>query len=83
MQPLGKPLALGVNNVDVAVVGMGEMDSSFSSHSTSKEMGVPEIWVKAINEDHGKILKRLRVTEIIHVKRMARRIAQACRVPTS
>jgi trk system potassium uptake protein TrkA len=76
-------LALGVNNVDVAVVSMGEkMDSSILIALHLKEMGVPEIWVKAINEDHGKILKRLGVTEIIHVeKEMARRIAQSLSRP--
>jgi trk system potassium uptake protein TrkA len=76
-------LALGVNNVDVAVVSMGEkMDASILIALHLKEMGVPEIWVKAINEDHGKILKRLGVTEIIHVEKgMAERIAQSLSRP--
>jgi trk system potassium uptake protein TrkA len=76
-------LALGVNSVDVAVVSMGEkMDASILIALHLKEMGVPEIWVKAINEDHGKILKRLGVTEVIHVeKEMAERIAQSLSRP--
>ncbi len=76
-------LALGINNVDVAVVSMGEkMDASILIALHLKEMGVPEIWVKAINEDHGKILKRLGVTEIIHVEKgMAERIAQSLSRP--
>lgn len=76
-------LALGVNNVDVAVVSMGEkMDASILIALHLKEMGVPEIWVKAINEDHGKILTRLGVTEIIHVEKgMAERIAQSLSRP--
>jgi trk system potassium uptake protein TrkA len=76
-------VALGVDNVDVAVVSMGEkMDSSILVALHLKEMGVPEIWVKAINEDHGKILKRLGVTEVIHVeKEMAKRIAQSLSRP--
>jgi len=65
------------------VVSMGEkMDSSILIALHLKEMGVPEIWVKAINEDHGKILKRLGVTEVIHVeKQMAQRIAQSLSKP--
>jgi trk system potassium uptake protein TrkA len=76
-------LALGINNVDVAVVSMGEkMDASILIALHLKEMGVPEIWVKAINEDHGKILTRLGVTEVIHVeKAMAERIAQSLSRP--
>jgi trk system potassium uptake protein TrkA len=76
-------LALGVENVDVAIVSMGErMDASILIALHLKEMGVREIWVKAINEDHGKILKRIGVTEVIHVeKEMAQRIAQGLSKP--
>ena len=76
-------LALGVDSVDVGIVSMGErMDASILIALHLKEMGVPEIWVKAMNEDHGKILKRLGVTEVIHVeKEMALRIAQSLSRP--
>lgn len=71
-------ITLGVENVDVAVVSMGQkMDSSILVALHLKEMGVKEIWVKALSEDHGKILKRIGVTEVIHVEReMAERVAQ-------
>jgi len=60
--------ALGVDNVDVAIVSLGEkMDASILVSLHLKELGLNEIWVKAISEDHGKILKRLGVTEVIHV----------------
>jgi trk system potassium uptake protein TrkA len=69
--------ALGVDNVDVAIVSLGEkMDASILVSLHLKELGLNEIWVKAISEDHGKILKRLGVTEVIHVEKdMAHRIA--------
>ena len=69
--------ALGVEEVDVAVVSLGEkMDASILVSLHLKELGLSEIWVKAISEDHGKILKRLGVTEVIHVEKdMAHRVA--------
>jgi len=69
--------ALGVEEVDVAIVSLGEkMDASILVSLHLKELGLKEIWVKAISEDHGKILKRLGVTEVIHVEKdMAHRIA--------
>jgi trk system potassium uptake protein TrkA len=70
--------ALGVDTVDVAVVSLGEkMDASILVTLHLKEMGIPEIWVKAISDDHGKVLKRLGVDEVIYVEReMAERVAQ-------
>jgi trk system potassium uptake protein TrkA len=69
--------ALGVEEADVAVVSLGEkMDASILVSLHLKELGLKEIWVKAISEDHGKILKRLGVTEVIHVEKdMAHRVA--------
>jgi len=71
-------LALGVNDVDVAVVSLGErMDASILIALHLKEMGIREIWVKAISDEHGKILKRIGVDEVIHVeKEMAERVSQ-------
>lgn len=71
-------MALGVEEVDVAIVSLGEkMDASILVSLHLKELGLKEIWVKAISEDHGKILEHLGVTEVIHVEKdMAHRIAQ-------
>ena len=68
----------GIENVDVAVVSLGQkMDASVLVTLHLKEMGIKEIWAKAISEDHGKILKRLGVTEVIYVeKEMGERVAQ-------
>jgi len=76
-------IGLGVDNVDVGVVSLGEkMDASILVTLHLKEMGVPEIWVKAINDDHGKILQRLGVDEVIHVeKEMAERVAHSMSRP--
>ncbi len=68
---------IGKENVDVAVVSLGEkMDASVLVTLHLKELGIKEIWVKAISEDHGKILKKLGVSEVIHVeKEMGERVA--------
>jgi len=69
---------VGIENVDVAVVSLGQkMDASVLVTLHLKELGIKEIWAKAISEDHGKILTRLGVTEVIYVeKEMGERVAQ-------
>lgn len=58
--------ALGVQDVDVAVIGLGtSLDASVLVTLYLKEMGVKEIVAKAITEDHGKILRTIGATEII------------------
>jgi trk system potassium uptake protein TrkA len=47
-----------------------------------QEIGVKAILVKALDEDHEKILKRVGATEIIHPERdMARRVARGLSTP--
>ncbi|MBI3814633.1 MAG: TrkA family potassium uptake protein [Nitrospinae bacterium] len=58
--------ALGVQDADVAVIGLGtSLDASVLVTLYLKEMGVKEIVAKAITEDHGKILRTIGATEII------------------
>ena len=59
--------AVGLNEVDVAVISLGErMDIITLAALHLKEIGVPFIAVKALSEEHGRILKALGVDEIIH-----------------
>ena len=63
-------IALGVHDVDAAVIGLGtSLDASVLVTLYLKEMGVKEIVAKAITEDHGKILKTIGATEIIFPER--------------
>jgi len=60
-------LALNVQDVDMAVVGLGtKLDHSILITLYLKEMGIKEIIVKATTEDHGKILNMLGATQIIY-----------------
>lgn len=69
--------AIGVGEVDAAVVSLGErMDIITLAALHLKEMGIPFIAVKALSEDHGKILTALGVNEIIFPEKdMAVRLA--------
>ena len=60
-------MALNVQDADFAVVGLGtRLDHSVLVTLHLKELGVKEVIVKAITEDHGKILKMLGATEIVY-----------------
>lgn len=75
--------AQGVREVDAAVVSTGER-SHLSTLITLylKELKVPRILVKAISEDHGKILEKVGATDVIYPEKdMARKIAHSLSTP--
>jgi trk system potassium uptake protein len=58
--------ALGVNEVDFAVVAIGEsLENSVLSVLALHELGIREIWAKASTKQHGLILTRLGVTKVV------------------
>jgi trk system potassium uptake protein TrkA len=69
--------AIGVSDVDAVIISLGErMDVITLAALHVKEMGVPYIAVKALSEEHGRILTALGVNEVIHPeKEMAIRLA--------
>lgn len=70
--------ALGLQDADAVVVSLGEqMDASILVTLYLKELGLKEIVVKAVSEDHGKVLHLIGATEIVHPERdTARRVAR-------
>jgi trk system potassium uptake protein len=70
--------ALGIQDSDAVVVSLGErMDASILVTLYLRELGVKKIVVKAVSEDHGKILHLIGATEIVHPERdTARRVAR-------
>jgi len=68
---------LGVADADVVIVCLGEeIDSSILVTLHLRELGVKEIWVKAMTEDHGKILHMIGANNVIFPERdMAERVA--------
>jgi len=75
--------AQGVNEMDAVVVSTGE-HSHLSTLITLylKELKVRRILVKAISEDHGRILERVGASDVIYPEKdMARRIAHSLSTP--
>ncbi|MDC3414686.1 TrkA family potassium uptake protein [Aquibacillus sp. 3ASR75-11] len=69
--------SLGIRNFDCAIISLGDdLESSILATLLLKEMGMKQIWVKARNENHQKVLERIGADRIIHPERdMAKRIA--------
>ncbi|WP_438318713.1 potassium channel family protein [Candidatus Caldatribacterium sp. SIUC1] len=77
--------ALGVKNFDVAIVSIGnDIQSSVLTTLAVKELGVPFIVARAINEMHGKILEKIGADRVIFPERdMALRVAKTLAFPNA
>jgi len=73
---------LGVGDVECAIASLGERRDIITVASLPlKDLSVPYIAVKALSEEHGRILKAIGVHEIIHPEkdaatRLARRLVR-------
>lgn len=69
--------ALGIRNFDVVVVAIGQdIQSSILTTLLLKEIGVPMLIVKAQNELHGKVVKKIGADKVIFPERdMGQRVA--------
>ncbi len=74
---------LGIEDYHVAVIAMGtDLESSVVTSITVKMAGVEEVWAKAINRMHHRILAKIGVDRIIHPEEeMGRHIAQMLHNP--
>jgi len=70
--------ALGIRNFDVAIVSIGnDIQSSVLTTLALKDMGVPFIIARAINENHGKILSKVGADRVIFPEKdMAIKVAK-------
>jgi len=68
---------LGISEADAVVVSLGErIDASILVTYYLRELGLKEIYAKAISEDHGKILNVIGASEVIFPEKdMAERVA--------
>lgn len=69
--------ALGVQEMDAAIISLGgRMDVITLAALHVRELGVPHVAVKALSEEHGRILKALGIQDIIFPEKdMAMRLA--------
>jgi len=76
--------AVGINNVDVAIVGIGtDLEASILTTLTLKEMGVKEIVSRAVTEEHGKVLEKVGATKVVFLERdMGMRVANSLISPS-
>jgi trk system potassium uptake protein TrkA len=70
-------ISLGIPDIDAAIISLGsKMDVIILAALQFIELGVPYVAVKALSEDHGKILHAIGVHEVIHPEKdMAIRLA--------
>jgi trk system potassium uptake protein TrkA len=68
---------LGCGDFPVAVVGIGtSVESSVLTAAALVDLGIPQIWAKALTPAHGKILERIGVGHVIYPEADAgRRVA--------
>jgi trk system potassium uptake protein TrkA len=58
--------AAGIQDVDVAIVSIGEnIESSVLAVMLLKELGIPEVIAKAVSPLHARILERLGVSRVV------------------
>lgn len=72
---------LGVDDIDVVVVGVGnDIEASILTASRLLKFGHPEVWAKAISEPHAEILGQLGISHVIRPEHdMGRRTAHLVR----
>lgn len=75
--------AAGINDVDVAVVSIGEnIESSLLVVTLLREIGIAKIVAKAVTPLHGRILEKLGVSRVVFPEReMAVRVAHGLVMP--
>lgn len=58
---------LGVADFRHAIVGIGDnLASSLMTLMALSELGIPDIWVKALTEDHGRIAQRIGAHHVVY-----------------
>jgi trk system potassium uptake protein TrkA len=75
--------AAGIQDVDIAVVSIGEkIEASLLVVTVIKELGIKNIVAKAVTPLHGRILEKLGVTRVVFPEReMAVRLAHSLVIP--
>lgn len=68
--------ALAVDEVDVAVVSIGNVEQNMMCTMLLKEMGVPIVVSKAINDLHGAMLHKIGADKVVYAEKdMGQRLA--------
>lgn len=57
---------LGASEYRRAVVGIGSIEDSVLCVAILSDLGVPEVWAKALTDRHGHILQRVGANHVVH-----------------
>lgn len=73
----GSMRGLGLSNMDHVFISFGDdIQASVLTALLLKELGVPQVWAKAHDDHHAKVLEKIGVDRVIHPEKdMAKRIA--------
>ncbi len=76
--------AVGIMNVDIAVVGIGtNLEASVLTTLILKELGIQHIVARAVTDEHGKVLEKVGATKVVFLERdMGSRIANSLVSPS-
>jgi trk system potassium uptake protein TrkA len=70
--------AAGINDVDVAIITIGDIEASILVTLILREMGVKEVIARATSEKHGQVLNRVGATRVVFPEKdMAEKIANS------
>ncbi len=74
---------IGLGDVSHVLISVGDSIAASSMIAMyAKEMGIEQVWVKAVNHDHERLLKKLQVDEVIIPEQMAAvRLASKVAIP--
>ncbi len=69
-------------DVDAVIIGLNSMEASVLATLYLRDLGVKEIVVKAVSDDHAKVLKAVGATEIVYPEKdVAYRLADRLSTP--
>ncbi len=76
--------AVGIMDVDVAVVGIGaNLEASVLTTLILKELGIQYIVARAVTNEHGKVLEKVGATKVVFLERdMGSRVANTLVSPS-
>ncbi len=68
--------SLPIDDIDVAVVSIGVLESNMMCTLLLKEMGVPMVVAKALNDLHGTMLNKIGADKVVYAEKdMGKRVA--------
>ncbi len=75
--------AVGIENVDVAIVGMGDIEASILTTLVLKELKIKNIVAKGVDDYHAKVLQKVGATKVVAPEKdMGIRIANSLASPS-